>query len=309
MTDMPNIQLAGYQGASSILTAALQTLHEQLQTSGIGAPINFVADVTSHNEKATQLFASVENNQRQIAYMASSYLYARVKELSVLDIAFSVEDRKTAWSRIDGLAGEMIRQAVERQSGFKVLGFWDNGFRHISNSVRAIHHPDDCKDIVIRTLDSADYRAALNALGFNAVTTDVKDLVRVIESGEVQAQENPLTNLLNFDIWKHHPYVSLTHHYFGVLLLVCSQQWYSQLTPTQQEFLKNAAKVATDKQRQWAAEQDESAIEALVSHGVSIVELHQIDRSAMKRATQDVTQKLLKKLPPTLVSAYLPDGI
>ncbi|MSQ57714.1 MAG: TRAP transporter substrate-binding protein [Limnohabitans sp.] len=309
MTAIPTVKLAGYQGANSILTAELKILHAQLQTSGVDGSIDFLADVTAHNEKATQLFASVENNQSQIAYMASSYLSARVKELSVLDIAFSVEDRITVWSRIDGQAGEMIKQAVESQSGFKVLGFWDNGFRHISNSVRAIHHPDDCKGIVIRSLDSADYRAALNALGFNAVTTDVKDLVRVIESGEVQAQENPLTNLLNFDIWKHHPHVSLTHHYFGVLLLVCSQQWYSQLTPTQQQILESAVKIATKKQRQWAAEQDESAIKELVTHGVAIVEINHIDKAAMKRATHDVTQQLLKKLPPTLINAYLPDRL
>jgi TRAP-type C4-dicarboxylate transport system substrate-binding protein len=236
--------------------------------------------------------------------MASGYLSARVPELAVLDLPFSVSDRAAALAALDGQAGRMLTRAVAAQSGFQVLAFWDNGFRHISNGLRPITSPQDCAGMVIRTLDSAHYRAALGALGFVPVTTDVKELVRVVQSGEVQAQENPLTNLLNFGLWKHHPHVSLTQHYFGVLLLVCPRAWYDGLAPSQRQTLSVAARLVTQAQRHNAQAQDAIALAQLQSHGVQVVPASAIDLSAMRQATQAVAQRQRQSLPHDLLSAY-----
>ena len=158
--------------------------------------------------------------------------------------------------------------------------------------------------MVIRTLDSAHYRAALGALGFVPVTTDVKELVRVVQSGEVQAQENPLTNLLNFGLWKHHPHVSLTQHYFGVLLLVCPRAWYEGLTAAQRQTLSLAARLVTQVQRHNAEAQDAIALAQLQSHGVQVVPASAIDLSAMRQATQAVAQRQRQSLPNDLLNAY-----
>lgn len=300
----PLVRLAGYQGHDSILTQALQLLKQQLQDSAWGLVVDCEADVTANQEKAAALFDSVEQGTRQIGYMASGYLSARVNELAVLDLPFSVADRSAALAALDGRAGQLLSQAVAEKSGFHVLAFWDNGFRHISNAVRPIRHPRDCAGLIIRTLDSANYRAALAALGFEAVTTDVKDLVRAVASGEVHAQENPLTNLLNFALWKHHPHVSLTQHYFGVLLLVCSRSWYSALSPAQRDTLSQAVAVATRAQRHHAQAQDAVALAQLEGHGVHILQPKDIDLAAMRLATQAVAQRQRETLPGELLSAY-----
>jgi TRAP-type C4-dicarboxylate transport system substrate-binding protein len=298
------VRLAGYQGHGSILTAALGQLAVQLQDCGWGLPVDFQEDVTASGEKAAALFDSVEQGGRQIGYMASGYLSARVHELAVLDLPFSVTDRTQALAALDARAGRMLTQAVAAKTGLHVLAFWDNGFRHISNALRPIRSPQDCEGMVIRTLDSAHYRAALAALGFVPVTTDVKELVRVVASGEVQAQENPLTNLLNFALWKHHPHVSLTHHYFGVLLLVCSRAWYDALSATQRQALSVAVKLVTQAQRHSAQAQDAIALAQLRSHGVQVLAPEAIDLAAMRQATQQLAQRQLGSLPPELVSAY-----
>ena len=92
----PLVLLAGYQGPDSILTEALQLLALQLQDSVWGLPVHCEADVTANQEKAAVLFDSVERGERQIGYMASGYLSARVSELAVLDLPFSVADRAVA---------------------------------------------------------------------------------------------------------------------------------------------------------------------------------------------------------------------
>jgi len=300
------VRLAGYQGKGSILTAALQQLTQSLHDSDWGLPVACQADVTADQEKAAELFDSVEHGQRQIGYMASGYLSGRVSELAVLDLPFSVADRQAALAALDGRAGELLTHSVSQKSGFQVLAFWDNGFRHISNAVRPIRNPQDCQGLVIRTLDSASYRASLAALGFEPVTTDVKDLVRVVQSGQVQAQENPLTNLLNFSLWQHHPYVSLTQHYFGVLLLVCSRAWYDTLSQAQRHTLLQAVALTTRAQRLSAQAQDVIALAQLQAHGVQVLQPHELDLVALRRATHAVAERQRQALPAELLAAYLP---
>ena len=70
-------------------------------------------DVTATGEKASDLFASVEAGQRQLAYMASGYLSARVPELAVLDLPFSVQDRAAALAALDGHAGDLLRDGTD----------------------------------------------------------------------------------------------------------------------------------------------------------------------------------------------------
>ena len=306
--ELPLVRLAGYQGQDSILTEALQLLAQQLQESSWGLPVDCEADVTASQEKAAALFDSVEQGKRHIGYMASGYLSARVSELAVLDLPFSVLDRKAALAALDGRAGVLLSAAVAEKSGFQVLAFWDNGFRHISNAVHPIRHPRDCAGLIIRTLDSANYRTALGALGFDPITTDVKDLVRAVAMGEVHAQENPLTNLLNFGLWKHHPHVSLTQHYFGVLLLVCSRSWYATLSHAQRDTLSQAVAVATQVQRHKAQAQDAIALAQLKELGVHIVPPEDIDLAAMRLATQDVAHRQRETLPADLLEAYFSDS-
>lgn len=299
------MHLAGYQGEGSILTAALTRLADTLRELAPDWLVHQQSNVPAAGETAQSLFASVELGHRQLCYMASGYLSARVPELEMLDLPFAVNDRTAALAALDGAAGQWLRQAVAQQTGYQVLAFWDNGFRHISNSVRPIRSPSDCQGLVIRTLDSAVYREALSSLGFSARSIDVKDLVRVVQSGEVQAQENPLTNLLSFSLWRHHPFVSLSGHFFGVLLVLCSRSWYDSLDSSRQQALLGAVEVATQQQRQAAAAEDARALAQLQDLGVQVLKPEVLDLAAMKLATAAVRQAHSQALPSELLRAYL----
>ena len=127
--------------------------------------------------------------------------------------------------------GARLAGDLARHTGYRLLGFWDNGVRHISNRLRPIRHPDDCRGMRIRTLDNAMYQRVLAAVGFAPVVIDVKDLVRAVESHEVDAQENPLTNTVNFGLHTTHKHLSLTSHFHGVALLLANRAWFEGLAP------------------------------------------------------------------------------
>ena len=299
------LRIAGYQGPSSILSQGLACLVETLKSDGWKSDIDWLPNVTDHQEKAADLFASIENGSRHIGYMASGYLSARVSELEVLELPFTVDNRKTALSALDRTAGEILTKAVGQKTGFHVLGFWDNGFRHLSNSVRPIKHPTDAVGLKIRTLDSTLYLATLDAIGFQALTCDVKDLVAWIQQDVVQAQENPLTNFMGFELWKHHPYVSLTHHFYGVLLLVCPIAWYDTLDQEQRQLVAHAVNTSTALQRQLAAEQDAITLLRMQDIGVKVLTKDALDMQAFHKCVESISLNARAQSPKNLIAAYL----
>jgi TRAP-type C4-dicarboxylate transport system substrate-binding protein len=299
------LRIAGYQGPSSILSQGLACLVATLKSNGWKSDIDWLPNVTDHQEKATDLFASIENGSRHIGYMASGYLSTRVSELEVLELPFTVDNRQTALSALDGAAGEILTKAVGQKTGFHVLGFWDNGFRHLSNSVRPIKHPTDAVGLKIRTLDSTLYLATLDAIGFEALTCDVKDLVAWIRQDVVQAQENPLTNFMGFELWKHHPYVSLTHHFYGVLLLVCPIAWYDTLDQEERQLLAHAVNTSTALQRQLAAEQDAITLRRMQDIGIKVLTKDALDMQAFHKCVESISLNARAQIPKDLIAAYL----
>ena len=305
MSNLAAVSLGGYQGSGSILSASLTSLEQSLKACEVFGPITTALDVTAQGETAGQLFQSVNLGTRQICYAASGYLTAYASDLAVLDLPFTVTDREAALAALDDSAGQWLSEQLGQNSNFKVLGFWDNGFRHISNSVRPLRSPADMQGLKIRTLDSAIYRESLNALGFTAVTTDVSELKQVLQSGEVQAQENPLTNYNNFKIYENHPYISLTGHFFGVLLLVCNRQWFDSLSAKQQHALDAAAVMATQQQRTFAAQQDSALLTELVQRGVQILSSLDLDMGAMRSVTAHIVERERQTLSKPMVQHYL----
>ena len=162
--------------------------------------LDLTPNVTDNGSPATGLLERVETGVMDVCYFASSYLAGRVPALAAFDLPFPGTDRVAAYRSLDGALGALVAQAVRRDTGYCVLGYWDNGFRHLSNRAHPIMHPRDCRGLTIRTLDNALHHAVFASLGFTPLTVDVRDLREAIQSGRVDAQENPLTNTVGFGV-------------------------------------------------------------------------------------------------------------
>ncbi|MCB5177427.1 TRAP transporter substrate-binding protein [Microvirga lenta] len=298
-----HLRLSGYQGASSVHTRGLHHLARRL--SAAGSEVEIVEDVTASGATAKALFEHVEQEEAHICYMASGYLTTRVPSLAVLDLPLTVSDRLRAHRALDEEAGRLLAEDVERMTGLHVLGFWDNGMRHISNRSRPIRSVEDCSGLVIRTLDNQLYQNTLAAFGFKPVVTDVRDLVKAVASGAVDAQENPLTNTLNFGLHEHHRFLSMTGHIFGVALLICRASWFRSLPDQEASALTSAARAATLAQRGFAIEEDQTALSRLRAQGVQVVERQDLDMRSFEAAAAPLISNVLATIDEHLALAYL----
>ena len=141
------------------------------------------------------------------------------------------------------------------------------------------------------------------ALGFEPVVVDVKDLVAAVTGHTVDAQENPLTNLVNFDLHRTHRHVSLTSHFFGVALVLANRGWFDGLDRGTREALIGAIARATARQRTLAEAEDARCLALLEKDGVAVVQAQAIDFPAFRAAVAPIVARELARLPESLRAA------
>jgi TRAP-type transport system periplasmic protein len=168
------------------------------------------------------------------------------------------------------------------------LGYWDNGLRHLSNGVRPIRRPEDCRGLSIRMMNSALHQATFRALGFAPRLIDVKDFPQAMRTGAVDAQENPLTNMVNFKVHETHRYLTLTGHLYGVTLVLGNRARIASWPKQARDALHEALALATEAQRRFAVEEDVARLADLAAAGVQVVGADDFDRAAFVAATAEV---------------------
>jgi C4-dicarboxylate-binding protein DctP len=289
------LRLAGYQPARSVLTRAMRVFEAAMRRRLDGRiDFHFIENIADTGRKAVDLFAMTEGDELDICYFSSSYLAARVPSLGLFDVPFHVTDRSTAYALTDGPTGRRLAEDVAAATGFAVLAYWDNGFRHITNVRRPIVGPHDCVGLRIRTLDNVLYQRVLRAMGFEPIVIDVKDLSAAVRERRVDAQENPLTNVLNFDLHKTHRFLTLTGHFFGVALVLCNRARLAQWPQDVRDAVTEAMAEATEAQRRYASEDDEACLAALLAAGVEVVPARQIDHAGFFGAVADIRSEAMR---------------
>ncbi len=288
MTSAPTIvRFGGYQGPASVHTRAAEVFGAHLsRTLGAAAQFELTGNVIDLERPARDLLSMVEAGEFDLCYFSASYLAERVPEMSLLDLPFTFSDRARVYDILDGPLGSYLADRLKATTGYRLLGYWDNGFRHFSNSVRPIRLPEDCRGLRIRTLFSDAHQEVFRTLGFEPVALDVKDLLSGIEDGTVVAQENPLTNILNFGIHLKHRYITLSTHLFGAAVLLCNAKSLERWPQPVRAAVLESAAAATAEQRRLAEAEDEEILQQLKMADVEIVELGDAERQRFKDAVK-----------------------
>ena len=115
---------------------------------------------------------------------------------------------------MDGALGAFLARKTEERIGYRILGWFENGFRHISNRLRPVHLPADMKGMKIRVLPSEIQRRTFELLGAIAMRMDLTEAIAMIKAGTLDAQENPLANTVTYGVHKFHKFHTLTSHFY-----------------------------------------------------------------------------------------------
>jgi TRAP-type C4-dicarboxylate transport system substrate-binding protein len=290
------VRMAGYQSNSSVHTSALRALANSLDSNLFAAEIT--PDITAYGHRAADLLTLTEQGELEICYFASSYLSQRVAEIELLDLPFLIDSREAGHALLDGPLCAYIQAQLESNSGYRILGWWDNGFRHFSSSQTAIRSPSDCAQQRIRTMGAApQHDRVFSSMGFVPEPLDVKELMPAIRASTIDAQENPLTNIWNFEIYKYHRWITLTGHFFGATFCLCNADFYSRLSSAERTALDNSAAAATAYQRELAVADEKNVAAKLNSVDVELIHLTSAELEKFKQVVQPTIDSVLARFP------------
>lgn len=290
------LKFGGYQEPASVHNRAAARFGELLEQR-LGDRIRFelIASILKLGRKSGDLVPMVERGELSFCYMSTVRFSTVAPALRLLELPYVVKGRGAAFRALDGEYGKAAARAIEEKTPCRVLGFWDNGFRHLSNRVRPIRSPGDCRGLRIRTQMSDLHGETFRALGFEPVKSDVKDFTEQIGGDRFQAQDNPLTNIYNFGVHRYHRYITLTGHFWGASAFVCNAAHYRGWPKDVQAAVDAAAPVATAYQRQLAAQEDAEILAKLDPAQNEVAELSDAERDAFRKAVEPVLQKYRKE--------------
>jgi tripartite ATP-independent transporter DctP family solute receptor len=202
----------------------------------------------------------------------SSAVFAGVApELSIFDIPFLFRDLAHARGVMDGEIGKAALARLEPQ-GIIGLGWGENGLRHLTTFDRAVHRPEDLKNLKLRVPQSAVMVASFKAIGADVQSLPFPDLYAALSSGSFQAQENPIATILvaNFD--KVQRYLCLTGHVYSPAAFLISKR------VLERHALRAAGAAGSKASRAYLDRVEKSGLEELRKRGMKVVE--DIDRQA-----------------------------
>lgn len=210
-----------------------------------------------------------------------------VPEYAAFGMPFLFSSQAHAWKVMDGAAGkELAEKSAEK--GLVVLGYWDNGIRHMSNNKRPLMKPDDLKGLKMRTPPDTVTVDIMQSVGAEAQQIKWSELYVALQQGVVDGQENPLVNVQAGKLYEVQKYISLTGHKYEMTPFLISKRSWDKLADGDRKIITEAAAEATTLQRSLAQEADDKMFALIKAKGVQI---DKVDQGPFMKATAPVVAK------------------
>jgi len=288
------IKVAGYQGENSVHTRSVNFFINKLSNI---FDFKYEKDITLLGKKASSLIESTRCNDIQLSYLWSSYYENLIPEIQLLDLPFYFKNKNEVKSLIDNQFNNFISEKLEKNLNLKLLGFWDNGARHISTNQSFIHNKNSCSELRIRTTPSELHINIFNKLGFVSCPLDVRDFKKALTNNEIDAQENPLTNFWNFGVHNSQKYLTLSSHLFGFCLFVINDSFFSKLTKQEQKIILEASKQTISYQYTLAEDDDNKLIDMIKKKNVQIYEMSDFEKNDFLENVKEFHNNFFLKYP------------
>jgi TRAP-type transport system periplasmic protein len=290
MMEMSNpiqIRMGGYGPATTGFSRALKMIGDKLESEfGARVSVKYVWNIMDLGYRAEDILWLVEHGLLTLGYQSSSYLTDRVRELGFVDQPFLFASNAQARAAIDGALGAHLARKIEERIDYRILGYFENGFRHISNRLHPVRTPGDMKGMRIRVLPSDVQKRTFELLGAIPMRMDLTEAIGMIKAGTIDAQENPFANTVTYGVHKFHRFHTVTNHFYISRPIFVHRPTFDAWPKDLQDAMRKAVTAAVTMQRGLAVEEDKEARQAIVAQGCEIAELTENEHAAFASAVQ-----------------------
>lgn len=205
----------------------------------------------------------------EVTWVTPGFFSSYESILNILELPYLFTTREHTFWMVNGPLENFIREKVEKH-GFKLLAFFEVGYRQITNNVRPIYSPEDLKGLKIRVPQAKISVDSLTAMGANATPLSGSELYLALQQGIFDGQENPCGQIYYNKWYEVQKYLSKTNHLYMIHMVLYSDKLWKQLPEEIQLKIEEAAQEAAVYEVKIAAEEDAYAERALKELGMII---------------------------------------
>jgi TRAP-type transport system periplasmic protein len=283
------IVMGGYGPASTGFSLALKQIGDRLEKKfGSLIEVKYVYNILDLGYRGEDILWLVEQGVLTLGYQSSSYLTERVPDLGVADLPFLFPTAAQARSAMDGPFGRLLTARIEAGMNYRIVGYFENGFRHVSNRLRPVRVPADMKGMKIRVLPSKVQARTFELLGADPKIMDLSEAIEAVKAGTLDAQENPFANTVTYGVHNFHKFHSATNHFYLSRPIFVHRQSFDGWPRPLQEELRAAAAEAIVAQRTSHVKEEEDAQAAIRKAGGTILELTPEEHKAFVAAVTPI---------------------
>src|SRR5688572_15145215 len=268
------ILMGGYGPASTSFSLGLKRIGDRLQAKfGEEVDVKYVYNILDLGYRGEDILWLVEEGVLTLGYQSSSYLTDRVPDLGVADLPFLFPDNAKAREAMDGRLGQLLTQRIEAGMDFRIAGYFENGFRHVSNRLRTIRTPADMKGMTIRVLPSKVQARTFELLGATPKIMDLSEVIPAVKAGTLDAQENPFANTVTYGVHKFHRFHTATNHFYLSRPIFLHRPTFDAWPREIQDEMRAAVKDTVTFQRDLHVKEEDDAAAAIRKVGGELLEL------------------------------------
>jgi TRAP-type transport system periplasmic protein len=247
-----------------------------------------------------QTVSSLQGGTLDMTVLNAGLLVGQVKEFGLFDLPFLFQSGKEADAVVDGPFGQKLAESLTSKN-LVGLGYWDLGFRNLTNGRRPVAKLEDIQGLKVRVLQSPLYIELFNSLGANAVPLPFPELYTALEQKTVDGQENPVTVIQTSKFAEVQKYLTYTRHVYNPQIVIFSKRVWDRYDPDEKKLVEEAAAEAKVFQRQVSRDTEAKAAEQLKAQGMQLTELSAEEIARLREKVKPVVEKFSKDVSETAV--------
>lgn len=246
-----------------------------------------------YNDKA--VLKAIRLNSVQMAAPSFSKFGKIVPQLALFDLPFLFRDIGHLHRVQDGKVGKKLKQMVTKK-GFVALNFWDNHFKQLSSSKKALIKPSDAKGQKFRIMSSKVLEAQFKAVNASPQMMPFSEVYSALQQGVIDGQENTNSNIFTKKFYEVQSDLSITNHGYLGYLVVVSKKFYNSLPKKLQKDLVQAMNDATLIERYLAEDLNTKQFKLIEDYAnkTGKLKIHKLNKKQIK-AWRDAVSPIYKK--------------
>jgi tripartite ATP-independent transporter DctP family solute receptor len=248
--------------------------------------------------------SALQGGTLEMASMNSGIFASLVKDFAIYDFPFLFANPAEADAVVDGSFGKSLHAKLE-EKGLVGLGYYELGFRHISNSKRPINKVEDIAGLKLRVIPNPINVDWVSALGANPTPLPFPELYAALEQKAVDGQENPVATINGAKLYEVQKHLVLSNHQYNPQSIVMSKKVWDGLSAGEKKIVQDAVNESIKYQREQSRALAGSLLATLKQNGMQVTELPAAEVAKLREKMKPVIAKHSATVGEATVNAMM----